>query len=129
MIGFMLSIPCVPPTSKTTSLAAAGGAVISIARSAAGTARARRRVTFRLFQAQRRGARPRGRTLSRRSADAGDRLRDGCSLHQMPVQEALQPAVEIQHRAGAQEPVRLGRVRDVLERLAEAAQPGAARAA
>src|SRR3954449_6649920 len=43
-------------------------------------------------------------------------------LHEVPVEEALQAAVEVQLRAGAQEAVALGRVRDVLERLAEAPQ-------
>src|SRR3954453_10010722 len=46
----------------------------------------------------------------------------GRLLHEVPVEEALEAAVEVQLRARAQEAVALGRVGDVLERLAEAAQ-------
>src|SRR3954453_2650126 len=43
--------------------------------------------------------------------------------HQIPVEEPLQPPVEVELRAGAEEAVGLGRVGHVLERLAELAQP------
>src|SRR3954454_20517385 len=43
--------------------------------------------------------------------------------HQIPVEKALEPPVEVELGSGAQEAVRLGRVGHVLERLAELAQP------
>src|SRR3954467_2238912 len=48
----------------------------------------------------------------------------GRVLHEVPVEEPLEAAHEMQLGPGAQEAVRLGRVGDVLERLAEAAQLG-----
>ena len=54
--------------------------------------------------------------LRRRRAERDRRL------EQVPVEEALEPPVEVDLRPGAQESVRLGRVGHVLERLAEAPQ-------
>src|SRR3954468_1978400 len=45
-------------------------------------------------------------------------------LQEIPVEEALEPTEEVQPRAGAPEAVALGRVGEVLERLAQAPQLG-----